>query len=174
MTPNHSLNLTLCGGPISGSKSLAQNRPATKCRLAQTLAITQYPYLQSQNSLLVAHKLGFRNLAALRRRLEVSSWLALRAVAQSARSVQSVATQSVASRACSVMLILDVLLAGATAGGKLQELWRKSKAASRADPNVRDSLRRRWGRPIQEPNPSQPLRWLRVSSSCRFWRRARQ
>ena len=70
-------------------------------RLAQTLAITQYPYLQLRKSLLEAHKFGFPNSAALRRRLEVSSWLALRAVAQSARSVQSVAAQSAARRACS-------------------------------------------------------------------------
>jgi len=31
---NHSLNRTLCGGPILGSKSLAQNQPTAKCRLA--------------------------------------------------------------------------------------------------------------------------------------------
>ena len=111
--------------PNPSCSGLAYGKP-----LNITLAITQYPYLQSQKSLLVAHKFGFRNSVALRRRLEGSSWLALRAVAQSARSVQSVATQSVASRACSVMLILDELLASATAGGKLQELWRKSKAAS--------------------------------------------
>ena len=134
-------------------------------RLAQTLAITQYPYLQSQKSLLVAHKFGFRNSAALRRCLAASSWLALRAVAQSARSVQSVAAQSAARRACSVMLILDELLASATAGGKLQELLRKSKAASRAKPNVRDSFRRRCGRPMQKPNPSYPLCWLRASET---------
>ena len=39
LRPNPSLNLTLCGGPISGSKSLAQNRPTAKCRLAQTLGV---------------------------------------------------------------------------------------------------------------------------------------
>ena len=142
-----------------------QNRPTAKCRLAQTLAITQYPYLQSQKSLLVAHRFGFRDSAALRRRLEASSWLALRAVAQSARSVQSVAAQSAARRAYSVMLILDELLASATAGGKLQESWRKGKAASRAKPNLRDSFRRRCGRPIQKPNASHPLWWLRASET---------
>ena len=41
--PNPSLNLTLCGGPILGPKSLAQNSPTTKCRLAQTLGPTQNP-----------------------------------------------------------------------------------------------------------------------------------
>ena len=32
--PNWALNLTLCGGPILGSKSLTQNSPTAKCRLA--------------------------------------------------------------------------------------------------------------------------------------------
>ena len=35
--PNWSLNRTLCGSPILGFKSLAQNRPTAKCRLARTL-----------------------------------------------------------------------------------------------------------------------------------------
>ena len=34
---NPSLNRTLCGSPILGFKSLAQNRPTAKCRLARTL-----------------------------------------------------------------------------------------------------------------------------------------
>ena len=113
----------------------------------------------------MAQKFGFRDSTALRRRLEASSWLALRAVAQSARSAQSVAAQSAARRACSVMLILDELLASATGGGKLQELWRKNKAASRANPNVRDCLRRRCGRPMQKPNASHLLWWLRASET---------
>ena len=40
MRPNQSLNRTFCGGPGLGLKSLAQTRPATKCRLAQTLGLT--------------------------------------------------------------------------------------------------------------------------------------
>ena len=40
VTPNHSFNLTLCGGPILGSTSLTQNQPTTKCRLTQTLGRT--------------------------------------------------------------------------------------------------------------------------------------
>ena len=39
VTPNHSFNLTLCGGPILGSTSLTQNQPTTKCRLTQTLGL---------------------------------------------------------------------------------------------------------------------------------------
>ena len=38
--PNRSLNRTLCGGPGLGFKSLAQTRPAAKCRLASTLGLT--------------------------------------------------------------------------------------------------------------------------------------
>ena len=38
--PNWSLNRTLCGGPGLGFKSLAQTRPAAKCRLASTLGFT--------------------------------------------------------------------------------------------------------------------------------------
>ena len=38
MWPNRSLNRTLCSGPGLGFKSLAQTRPAAKCRLASTLA----------------------------------------------------------------------------------------------------------------------------------------
>ena len=37
--PNRSLNRTLCGGPGLGFKSLAQTRPAAKCRLASTLGL---------------------------------------------------------------------------------------------------------------------------------------
>ena len=37
---NPSLNRTLCGGPGLGFKSLAQTRPAAKCRLASTLGRT--------------------------------------------------------------------------------------------------------------------------------------
>ena len=37
--PNWSLNRTLCGSPILGFKSLAQNRPTAKCRLARTLGL---------------------------------------------------------------------------------------------------------------------------------------
>ena len=37
---NTSLNRTLCGGPSLGFKSLAQTRPAAKCRLARTLGLT--------------------------------------------------------------------------------------------------------------------------------------
>ena len=36
---NQSLNRTLCGGPGLGFKSLAQTRPAAKCRLASTLGL---------------------------------------------------------------------------------------------------------------------------------------
>ena len=97
-------------------------------RLAQTLAITQYTYLHWQKSLLVVHKFGFRNVATLRRRLEASSWLALRAMAQSARPVQSVATQSVARRGYPAMLNLDEKLSIATGGGQLQD--REDKQSS--------------------------------------------
>ena len=41
MWPNLALNRTLCGSPGLGSKSLAQTRPAAKCRLASTLGPTQ-------------------------------------------------------------------------------------------------------------------------------------
>ena len=39
-SPNRSLNRTLCGSPGLGFKSLAQTRPAAKCRLASTLGNT--------------------------------------------------------------------------------------------------------------------------------------
>ena len=68
----------------------------------------------------------FRNSATLRRRLEVSSWLALRAVAQSARSVQSVAAQSEARRDKSAMPILNEKFSSAKAGGQLHE-WEEKK-----------------------------------------------
>ena len=38
-SPNRSLNRTLCGSPGLGFKSLAQTRPAAKCRLASTLGV---------------------------------------------------------------------------------------------------------------------------------------
>ena len=76
----------------------------------------------------MTHKFGFRIAATLRRRLEASPWLALRAVAQSAKSVQSVATQSVARREYPAMLDLYKKLSSTTAGGQLQD--REDKQSS--------------------------------------------
>ena len=48
MRPNRSLNRTLCGGPGLGFKSLAQTRPAAKCRLASTLASSVEKFVAHQ------------------------------------------------------------------------------------------------------------------------------
>ena len=48
--PNWSLNRTLCGSPILGFKSLAQNRPTAKCRLARTLGVSNCQVLCRPNT----------------------------------------------------------------------------------------------------------------------------
>ena len=69
----------------------------------------------------MAHKVGFRISAALRRRLEASSWLALRAVAHSAGSVQSVAVHCTARRASDTSQATEPTIASSTAGGKAMQ-----------------------------------------------------
>ena len=76
-TPNPSLNLTLCGGPILVSKSIAQNSPPAKCRLAQTLYVS--------NSGLIATELTW-HLIVQRLRLLETSWSVARTT--SSRSPQ--------------------------------------------------------------------------------------
>ena len=55
--PNRSLNRTLCGGPGLGFKSLAQTRPAAKCRLASTLKLS-YVVRASSLTLLCTSSIG--------------------------------------------------------------------------------------------------------------------
>ena len=54
--PNPSFNLTLCGGPILGFKSITQNSPTTKCRLTQTLGNTKPTYRKSLRASPVEYK----------------------------------------------------------------------------------------------------------------------
>ena len=76
------------------------------------------PQLTQLSSFLVTHISGLRNSATLRRRLEVSSWLALRAVAHCASSVQSVAAQGASWRDASTLLNLEAKSSKFAAGGE--------------------------------------------------------
>ena len=69
----------------------------------------------------MTHKFSIRNSAALRRRLEVGSSFALRAVAQSAGSVQSVAAHCAARRASDTSRATEPTIASITAGGKAMQ-----------------------------------------------------
>ena len=74
-------------------------------RLAQTLAITKFANTRPVE-LFMAHISANQIIATLRHRLDVSSWWALRAVAHSAESVQSVAAQSAARRALRLSTVI--------------------------------------------------------------------
>ena len=74
--------------------------------------------LTQLSSFLVTHISGLMNLATLRRRLNVSSWLALRAVAHCASSVQSVAAQGASWRDASTLLNLEAKSGKFAAGGE--------------------------------------------------------
>ena len=76
------------------------------------------PQLTQLSSFLVTHISGLRNSAKLRRRLEVSSWLALRAVAHCASSVHSVAAQGASWRDASTLLNLEAKSSKFAAGGE--------------------------------------------------------
>ena len=66
----------------------------------------------------MANKTSLLCIATLRKRLQASSLLALRAVARSAQPVQSVAAQSAARRALDTMAAVDAMNYNVAAGGK--------------------------------------------------------
>ena len=69
----------------------------------------------------MTHKSSIRNSATLRHRLEVGSSFALRAVAHSAGSVQSVAVHCAATRASDISQTTEPMIASITAGGKAMQ-----------------------------------------------------
>ena len=69
----------------------------------------------------MTHESSFRNSATLRHGLEFGSSLALRAVARSAGSVQSVAALCTARRASDTSLATEAKVVSVTAGGKAMQ-----------------------------------------------------
>ena len=69
----------------------------------------------------MTHKSSIRSSATLRHRLEVCASLALRAVARSAGSVQSVAVHCTARRASDTSQATEPTIASSTAGGKAMQ-----------------------------------------------------
>ena len=69
----------------------------------------------------MAHKSGSQSTATLRRRFQIGLSLALRAVAHSAGSVQSVAVHCAARRASDTSQVTEPTIASITAGGKAMQ-----------------------------------------------------
>ena len=110
-------------GPIAacrhlGYKSLAQMPTRRNGPVSSNVSHHRIPQLTQLSSFLVTHISGLRNSAKLRRRLEVSSWLALRAVAHCASSVHSVAAQGASWRDASTLLNLEAKSSKFAAGGE--------------------------------------------------------
>ena len=100
-----------------GLKNLSPNPAHHKMPVSSNVSQHQFPSLHDLKSFLTMLKFGFPNAAVLRRRSEISSLLALRAVARSAKSVQSVAARCAARRASDEPLAIEQRSANVTAGG---------------------------------------------------------